>query len=549
MIFSAAGDALGWPTEFLRPNSSYNPPFDLPIQNFVSWRKRVGGRWWGYTDYIRSGGYSDDTQLTLALARSISETGDLEPQRFAYEELPLWLQYERGGGSSLKAAARSLLRLNSYWLGNFYKQGSLDYRSAGGNGAAMRNLPITLVRVNDEALLVRDSFLNAVITHGHPRAILGTILFGLAVQHVLTDETGAPRSTLLSHLMATIPLVDEYLYEDTQIAEWVACWNEGVEPDAVFKVVFQSAKNEALFYLRAIDAHVQRSPEDYYRLVGAFSRATKGSGLSTVCAALFLYLREQEPHEAMYKSVNLLGSDTDTIAVFLGALLGAEHGIAVVPKHLEGVQDREYLSKTAHRLFEIARYGSSGQEVDQKEPTDIGDLGREEIYLRMLTWEVSFHEMFWDDLVDGDSVSHPTLGRGTIVGRKTQDIPGKEGYTAKLVYVSFEIGQTCVFHSRVKDNSEVLESFERDLRKALEKDHPIRVATYRVISNDGKGWRVEATGTGTESSTHRTKEEAEKRAKQTARSHEFARVLVYKSDGTLQRELPSGRPPRSLLDM
>jgi hypothetical protein len=266
-----------------------------------------------------------------------------------------------------------------------------------------------------------------------------------------------------------------------------------------------------------------------------------------VCAALYLYLREQNPEKAIYLAVNLLGSDTDTIAVFLGALLGAEHGIAVVPKHLEKVQDRDYLLNTARRLFEIARRIGSGQEADWEELTDKGDFDREEVYLRMLTWEVSFHEMFWDDLLDGDAVSHPTLGRGNIVGRKTQEIREKEGYTAKLIYVSFDVGQTCVFHSRVKDNSEVLESLERDLRKALERDDPVHLVTYRVMLNDGEGWRVEVTGG--KSSTHRTKEEAVKQAKEAAKSHELAKVLIYKKDGTLQNDPTYGQPPRSLFDI
>ncbi len=549
LVFSTVGDALGWPTEFLRSRSSYKPSFELPVQTFVSWKKRVGGKWWGYTDYIRSGEYSDDTQLTLAIARSISEKGDFEPERFAYEELPLWLQYERGGGSSLKSAARSLVRPNSDWLSNFYEQKSVNYRNAGGNGAAMRNLPIALVHANDEGSLVRDSFFNAVITHGHPRAILGTLLFGLAIQHILNDETGEPRSTLLDHLMDTIPSISRHLSEDPQVANWVASWNHGAKSGDVFEVVFGSTKKEALSYLTAISTHLRESPESYYRVIGALSPATKGSGLATVCAALYLYLRGQEPDVTMYTAVNLLGSDTDTIAVFLGALLGAEYGIEVVPEHLEEVQDREYLLKTARRLFNIAKDKQSDPAVYWEELTDEDSQTREETYLRMLTWEISFHEMFWDDLLEGDSIIHPTLGQGTITAKNTQEIPNKEEYEAKLIYVAFDGGQTCAFHSRVKNNSEVLESFQRELRKALESDDPIGLVTYRVVPNDNQGWRVEVTGkSGTSNSTHSNKQEAVRRAKQAARSHKLAKVLVYKKDGSLQDESIKGQPPRSLFD-
>src|SRR2546421_11753209 len=77
LLCSTVGDALGWPTEFLKPTNGYRPPFRLPVNDFVSWEKLVGGKCWGY---------SDDTQLTLAVARCIGQTGQFEPERFAYEE-------------------------------------------------------------------------------------------------------------------------------------------------------------------------------------------------------------------------------------------------------------------------------------------------------------------------------------------------------------------------------------------------------------------------------------------------------------------------------
>src|SRR5579885_359663 len=150
MLYSAVGDALGWPTEFLKPEGKRKPSFDLPVQDFVAWQKVVGGKWWGYEDKIAPGEYSDDTQLALAIARCITETGEFEPEHFAYEELPLWLQYERGGGKSVKTAARKLISKHANWQKNFYKQGDLSYKNAGANGAAMRNLPIALVHIHDK---------------------------------------------------------------------------------------------------------------------------------------------------------------------------------------------------------------------------------------------------------------------------------------------------------------------------------------------------------------------------------------------------------------
>src|SRR6266571_3986129 len=63
LLCSTVGDALGWATEFLDPEGKRKPPFKVPLQDFVQWKKLVGGKWWGYEEIIEPGAYSDDTQL------------------------------------------------------------------------------------------------------------------------------------------------------------------------------------------------------------------------------------------------------------------------------------------------------------------------------------------------------------------------------------------------------------------------------------------------------------------------------------------------------
>jgi ADP-ribosylglycohydrolase len=460
MVLSAVGDALGWATEFLKPGKK--APFAFPLRDFARWEKFVGGRWWGYKDEIAPGDYSDDTQLTLAVARCIASTGHFQPERFAYSELPLWLHYERGGGRSVKAAARSLIQRKTDWLHNFYKQGALDYRQAGANGAAMRNLPVALASLGNAPQLVRDSFFNAIITHGHPRAILGTILFGFAVQYALTDTYGTP-GQMLEYLQDHIEDAGRLVANDERITTWIISWEErGKAPRASFKTLFANIRTETHHYLSAIRAHTEGPLEAYYRFVGALAPETKGSGISTVCAALFLFFRSNyHSHENLYGAVNLLGSDTDTIASFLGALLGARYGKSIIPKHLlEQLQDRDYLLKIASWLYAII--AEESVEIDEEQEP----MTKEEAYLRIFTWEIDLHAMFWDELDIGDTLTHPTLGRGHITRKEVRKI-NREGYIAKLIYVTFDCGQTCVFHSRVEDNERVTESLARDIEKAL----------------------------------------------------------------------------------
>jgi len=466
IVFSAIGDALGWPTEFLGRQPRRNPSFEYPVKSFVRWTKLVGGRWWGYRDEISPGQYSDDTQLAIAVVRSLSATGEFQPDRFAYLELPLWLQYERGGGKSIKTAARSLLRRQADWFSNFYKLGDLDYRNAGANGAAMRNLPIALSSYWDESRMVRDSFFNSIITHGHPRAILGSMLLGHAVRFALTEKDSAP-DKFIDCLRNSI---DAYYFngtDDVRIKNWIRDWDKASNNGRTFASLFQETRQEAHKYLTAIPEYLSSPTEDYYDFVGATNPSTKGSGLSTVCAAIFQFAkRSEEPVECLLEAINLLGSDTDTIGAFLGGLLGARHGLDAIPDNLlEEIQDREYLLGLGRLIRRLSSKEVSDQ-VESDEP-----LQRDSALVSILAWEVGLHEMFWDAITVGGKVIHPTLGQGTITQKQVKDI-AREGYVAKLINILFDCGQTCVFHSRVENETRVFGSFGKELVDAL-KDVPL----------------------------------------------------------------------------
>lgn len=82
---------------------------------FFEWQKKSGTRFSSYFDEIRAGEYSDDTQLLLAVGRSIlaSPTWWIN---FAEVELPFWTLYERGGGGATKRAANNWATTGAPWL-------------------------------------------------------------------------------------------------------------------------------------------------------------------------------------------------------------------------------------------------------------------------------------------------------------------------------------------------------------------------------------------------------------------------------------------------
>jgi ADP-ribosylglycohydrolase len=452
---AAIGDALGWPTEFVRPHLRTRKQ----VSDFVRWEKLVGGRWWGYRDVIEPGQYSDDTQLSLAISRCIDETGLFSPERFAYLELPLWLHYERGGGRSVKAAARSLITGRREWSQNFYNEPEVNYFSAGGNGSAMRNLPISLSHPFDQRALILDSFANCIVTHGHPRAIIGTVLFGLAVRHAFSTEAGDPEK-MVRYLARSLQDLLSEVKADNRTRAWADSYNG---KGRNFGEDMAMALGEALASLNRIKEFRKSPPEDYYKAIGALSPETKGSGISSTCAAIYQYLNKNDyPEDAILSSVNMLGSDTDTISSFTGALLGAQYGPKAVPQRLlDRLQDRSYIDSVADDLFKVAT------SLDNHRVEKSLVVSQREASMRILAWEVGLHEMFWDAIGINGMVVHPALGRGKIVDKRVEPLL-KQGFEAKLLEVKFESGQSCIFHSRVRSSDgQLSESFAKEISKSL----------------------------------------------------------------------------------
>lgn len=460
VVASAVGDAMGWPTEFLRANAHRIGDAELPLRRFVSWQKLVGGRWWGYPETIEAGAYSDDTQLTLAVARCINDFGAFDPERFAFSELPLWLHYERGGGRSVKTAAHALIRKRADWRRNFYKQGPIAYLGAGANGAAMRTLPIALAHPDDDAAFTRDCLYNAIITHGHPRALIGALLFGFGVRLALRAPAspGALIDPLLDWLETDATTA---MTVDAELEVWTHEWDRRATP-RTFVAAWTEALGESARGLKLLRDEPNTPTLTFYHHVGAVNPETKGSGVGTALTALRNVVAHfDQPAEALYEAVNVLGSDTDTIATLTGALTGACFGWAAVPPDVATeVQDASYLRHTAQRLFRIATGDQGDTLLETKR------LERRDAYLQILAWEMGLHEMFWDAIGVGGVVTHPALGRGTIIRKEERGLR-RAGYIAKLIHLDFESGQSCVFHSRLESGGRLSESLTEEVQRAL----------------------------------------------------------------------------------
>lgn len=454
---AAIGDALGWMTEFEKSKDALRKKFGTDnINTFHDWEKNVGGRFHGYVDKLKAGSYSDDTQLLLSVARSIKSDGFVDQQYFAKKELPEWLLYSRGAGRTIKNAARKIERKSAKWNKNFFtfKAGktTIDYRESGANGAAMRILPIALANFGEPDKIKEEIFGNSIITHGHPRAILGAMLYGYSIDTILRfNPENFNYTTFLTELGKDIhqKFSIDFLSEPKYKA-WEIEWNKGSEKP--FQDLFKEIVEETREYLRTTYKLLTNEVFDFEALtkLGCYKNETKGSGTSTVIAGIYLTCKySNEPLKGIEQAVNSIGTDTDSIAAFTGGLLGALHGQSIIPAKWKSVQDIDYLDAMSTRLLEISesRAGlKSPAKNDKHKPIS---------------------EIESDSFQLNDKVYLETLAVGTIKGIDRQKTLTKGKYNL-ILDVEFEVGQFCRFAKLLSIEEEnkadlFTESIEKDV--------------------------------------------------------------------------------------
>ena len=375
----AAGDALGWPQE-IRRNVRSSARGTSPQVEFQTWTRRSGGRYRPYEEIIRAGEYSDDTQLTLAVARSRTNHGADWWKAFMQVELPRWTIYERDGGGATKRAAQAWLAGNPLW-----QSGKTDvvrrYFDAGGNGVAMRVLPhaLFLAGQDDPATLVHDVVRDGAATHGHPRALVGATACAYAAWLL------ARRNWTLGFGELLDLLIDEH-------GGWGAlpdmegggeAWFAGASRvlDEPYERLWERTVDEMRQLLEQARNGIRAGALADDRAVlddlGCFGRF-KGAGTVTAAAAAYLAARHAaQPAQGVLRAAFEEGADTDTLAAVTGGLLGCLAGDEWLPAPWCDVQDAAYIRRLAGQ---VARGPAGAEQRPVETPTTprsvLADLAR-----------------------------------------------------------------------------------------------------------------------------------------------------------------------------
>jgi ADP-ribosyl-[dinitrogen reductase] hydrolase len=181
----AIGDALGATTEFLTPG-------EIRAKYRVHQKIRGGG-WLG----VRPGQVTDDTEMSLALARALLAAGGWDLRGIA-DNFLAWM------------------RARPIDIGSTVRKGILSYLRSGllemppndwdaGNGAAMRMAPVALFSLGDERLLERCAVEQAHLTHNHPLSDAACVTLGRMVQAALLGADRFALHALARELIAACP--------------------------------------------------------------------------------------------------------------------------------------------------------------------------------------------------------------------------------------------------------------------------------------------------------------------------------------------------------
>ncbi|MCB0905953.1 MAG: ADP-ribosylglycohydrolase family protein [Nocardioidaceae bacterium] len=288
LLGTAVGDALGVPYEFATPLEAGQRP------------EMIGG---GLGDFA-PGEWSDDTAMTVAVARAVAAGADLTAASGCDLVAAGFLSWFDGGPADIGNQTRAVLgavrrraagteAAGGQAMGGLLAQEArvfaVDHPHAAGNGALMRTTPVALWRPDDREATAVAARVVASLTHADPVAGDSCILWTEAVRVALTER------------------------------QFVATAGLDLVPGAR-RDWWRALLDDALTDTSSGVPGRRFSPNGW-----------TVTALQAAVVAVAAGLRSEAPLEEGLCHAVRIGDDTDTVAAIAGGLLGALHGAASIP--------------------------------------------------------------------------------------------------------------------------------------------------------------------------------------------------------------------------
>ena len=181
----AVGDALGATVEFMLPREI--------AHQYGMHKEIIGGGWLK----LEAGQVTDDTEMSLALGCALLASNGWNGKAVA-EAFVAWL---KSGPADIGNTCRRGIR-------RYMVDGSLSGPvniGDGGNGAAMRILPIALATLTDENALEAQIIEQCHITHNHPLSDSASLALGKMTQILVKGGGVKSCRSIVNELLAEHP--------------------------------------------------------------------------------------------------------------------------------------------------------------------------------------------------------------------------------------------------------------------------------------------------------------------------------------------------------
>ena len=292
LIGSALGDALG-----------------APVEGYSMEKVRLvygEGEVWA----MKSGRYTDDTQMMIGVAESLIENRGFNGADMALKFIQNYDE-RRGYGPGSTEALRRISEGESWEEASkklFGGNGSY------GNGAAMRIAPVGIFYYDNAEVLRKIAYKSSHITHSHVLGKEGAALQAYSIALAVCGH----KEDMLSRLKE---FVKSEAYK---------------EKISKVELLLDKGANEG----------------DIIRELG-----TGEAAFNSVPTAIYSFIRFNTFKDAVTYAVSL-GGDTDTIGAMTGAISGAFYGEGAIPKGWigkleEGEKGKSYIQRLGEVLYRI----------------------------------------------------------------------------------------------------------------------------------------------------------------------------------------------------
>ncbi|MBI2482888.1 ADP-ribosylglycohydrolase family protein [Candidatus Uhrbacteria bacterium] len=323
----AVGDALGMSVEGMTREEILAATEGKGVKGFLA--PITTAPWAESIRMLRPGQWTDDTQLTRAIARSLIQKRGFDLVNIVVEHVVEFRQHRRGWGDSTRIGIQELVEWKR-------KPGDpvLDPKALGtGNGVAMKVAPLALLYNPATCAdwferLAESVYQLASLTHRDPCAAAGAL-------HVAMWIASAIRP----------PELDEFTY--ASMGEPFSATSPFVD-----QRLFPKCPSHRKQLRETLDGLPLITPDRVSELPDLLGNSS--FVLESVPFVLAMALSVHHFTPALLATVNA-GGDTDSNAAMLGALHGAMHGISEIPvEWRDDVEARGEIIALADQLFEVA---------------------------------------------------------------------------------------------------------------------------------------------------------------------------------------------------